>query len=490
MADWSRRRMLKTGVLATAATMLGWRLARADATFPSPPLLEVDRSQRGLAVADFAASRARALVAGRTAWILGYGGSYPGPTVRITEGETVRLTFRNDLDQVTNLHFHGLHISPSVDNPLLELAPGESHLYEFTVPLNSAGTYWYHPHVHGRVAEQLFAGLAGAIIVDPRDPQPDLSLAQDHLIVLKDVTLNGDEIAAHTPMDWRRGKIGDYSLVNGAVNPTLTATSGLLRLRFLNASNARYYRLRMDGHVLNLIATDGGMIEKPLELSELHLAPGVRAEVLVQLDRSGTFRVWDSASAGTSRHGTIGMGRGGMSGGSRGMSSPRRPQFRPFPWVGRAHPLMTIVVPSTPSAVPLPARLSYLDRLDPSIAQDSPSFVLSDGTMMGSAFLINGRSFDPNREDTVARVGSVAVWQVRNQGMMEHPFHLHTYPFQVIERDGVPEALLAWRDVVNVSPGETVRFVVRYSDLTGRTVYHCHIPEHEDQGMMGILDVS
>jgi FtsP/CotA-like multicopper oxidase with cupredoxin domain len=114
--------------------------------------------------------------------------------------------------------------------------------------------------------------------------------------------------------------------------------------------------------------------------------------------------------------------------------------------------------------------------------------VLGEG-MMGGGFYINGRTFDPRRVDISARLGDLEIWEIENRGRMDHPFHLHTYPFQVISRGGVPARFVAWKDVINIRPGEVARIAVPLADFRGRTVYHCHIVEHEDQGMMGILEV-
>ena len=150
----------------------------------------------------------------------------------------MRLTLENRLSEPTNLHWHGLPIPPKVDDPFLEIPPGEAWTYEFNVPEGLAGTFWYHPHLHGRVSSQLFAGLLGAIVVEsPLDAIPELREAEEHLLVLKDLALQGGGPAPHTPMDWRNGKEGDLVLVNGALRPTLFARKATLRLRLLNASN-------------------------------------------------------------------------------------------------------------------------------------------------------------------------------------------------------------------------------------------------------------
>lgn len=427
-----------------------------------------DVVQAWLVARDVAAS-----VAGTRAILKTYNGSFPGPVLRLHEGDRVQLALTNQLAEPTNLHLHGLRVSASIDDPFLSVAPGKSVVYEFTVPPGSAGTHWYHPHLHERVARQLFAGLAGPIVVTGAiDELPELKVADDRLLVLKDLSLAGDRPAPHTAADWVLGKEGDLVLVNGVVGPVLPATRSLLRLRLLNASNARYYRLALDDHPLHLIATDGGFLDRPVEMAEVLLAPGERAEVLIQLERAGTFDLVDLGYARSRM--AMGMGRMGAGGRERTPRSTR---------------LATIAVPTAFSSAALPAMLGKVSVLSPDQARSTRRLVLGEG-MMGAWFSINGRPFDPRRVDLRGRLGTLEIWDVENRGRMDHPFHLHTYPFQILSRGGTPEPFAAWKDVVNVRPGEIVRLAVPLRDFTGRTVYHCHIAEHEDRGMMGVLEVS
>jgi FtsP/CotA-like multicopper oxidase with cupredoxin domain len=226
---------------------------------------------------------------------------------------------------------------------------------------------------------------------------------------------------------------------------------------------------------LYLIATDGGFLAAPVGVDELLLAPGERAEVMVQLTRAGSFRLVNLPyNRGSGMMGSSGM-MGGMNGGRiRGDT--------------QSQTLLTIVAPAAPKTVPLPSRLARVDPIDPHLASVTRQLVLGGG-MMGMQFFINGRSFDENRVDFSGRLGDVEIWDIRNRSSMDHPFHLHTYPFQVLSRNDVAEPFVAWKDVVNVRPGESVRLAVPLRDFTGKTVFHCHIVEHEDQGMMGVLEV-
>lgn len=464
MNPWmlGRRRLLQLGGVALAARAVpSWA---TGAWYPRR--LAVQRPSDGVVEAELTAAPAAVFVGGRLATLWTYNGAFPGPLLRVREGELVRISFTNGLEEPTNLHFHGLHISPRVDDPFLHVAPGEQAVYEWQVPAGSAGTYWYHPHVHGSVARQVFAGLAGPLIVEsPLERELGLHRAEEHLLVLKDLSLDGTEPEPYSPFDWLRGKEGDLVMVNGVLNPVLIARRSLLRLRLLNAGTARYYRLQLEGHPLNLMATDGGLIERPQAVEELLLAPGERAEVLVRLVGPGGFRL----RALPYERGAFMVGHG----------------HRPAPDESRT--LATIIAPTWLPSVPMPQSLAPVEVLSDVPRQPTRRFVLSEG-MMGR-FQINGRSFDENRVDARGQLGVVELWEIENRGGMDHPFHLHTYPFQIVSRNGAPESIRSWKDTVNVRPGERVRIAVPLRDVDGRTVFHCHILEHEDLGMMGVLAV-
>ncbi|WP_337867670.1 multicopper oxidase family protein [Meiothermus sp.] len=471
-------RLLGAG-LGSALVGAHWPgLAQGTPAFPEPRLLSVRRPEVGLVEASLAARESNLTIGGKPVTLLTYGG-LPGSTLRLREGETVRLHFTNHLAQVTNLHLHGLHVSPEVDDPLAQIQPGQSRMYEFTVPKGSAGTYWYHPHIHGRVAEQLYAGLLGLIVVEgPVDAMPELKGAEEHVLVLKDFAFSGSRIAPFTPMDWMNGKEGDLLTVNAAIRPILRAQRGTLRLRILNASNARYYRLALENHPLYLIATDGGFIEKPVELPELLLAPGERAEVLVRLTRAGSFRL----QALPYDRGAMMMHGGGM-----GMMNHQGMMMGMGP--SRLETLLTIVAPPNPKPLPLPTSLATVERLDLTKVVATRRFELGE-RMMQAEFFINGQMFDPSRVDVRARRGTLEVWELVNKTDMDHPFHLHTYPFQVLSINGRPQPYRAWKDTVNLKKNDVVRIAIPFRDFVGTTVYHCHIVEHEDRGMMGVLQVE
>ena len=425
-------------------------------------------------------------LAGYQANLLSYNGQVPGPLIEARAGDTINLRFTNNLSESTNLHYHGLHIPPTenADNIFLEIKSGQTFTYQFTIPKNHpAGTFYYHPHLHGLVAKQIFGGLGGLFIIRGElDELPEIRAAQEAFLFLKDFDLgtNGQVQSPHH-MAQMQGREGPLVTANGQLNPSLSlATGGLLRLRLLNASSSRFYRLALEEHSLYLIATDGGSLSEPIELIELLLAPGERAEVLVRGERQpGQYRLlnlpYNRGSMGMMGGGGM-MGRGRM--GNRYSSNAENPQT-----------LATLTYKDKVASLPLPQKLIPVEALPE--PQKVRPFTLNHGMAprMGMVFLINGKAFDHQRVDTQVRLNTVEDWDIVNTGVMDHPFHLHTNPFQVITRNGKPEAYLAWKDTVLVKAGETVRIRVRFADFPGKTVYHCHILDHEDLGMMGMIEM-
>lgn len=427
---------------------------------------------------DLEAARAVVPVAGRAAHLPTYNAAFPGPVLRFREGDRVRVRLTNRLGEPTNLHLHGLHIPPDVDDPLRLVADGDTTTYEFVVAPGSAGLYWYHPHAHGRVAPQLFGGLAGALVVDgPHEPLPEV----EHVLVLKDLTLAGDTVEPHDADDWLNGKEGDLVLVNGEREPSLASVHATLRLRLVNACNARYFLLAVEGHPMTLLGAGIGFAEEPSTVESVLLAPGERADVLVTLartdgvplvalpyDRGHDMSGMDSMAPGHGHHG----GAGGR--------------------LGNEAPIALATLHARELAPPpdVPTRLASLPDHDTAGAPRR-RIVLSEEMGAGPVrFLLDGRPFEPGRIEFRARAGSVEVWEVVNDADMDHPFHLHVFPFVVLTRNGRPEPVRMWRDTVNLAAGERVELLVPFDDFTGTVMYHCHIVEHEDRGMMAMFDVD
>ena len=338
MRPISRRDALLLGGLGTAATVAGaaglwWSLASPQQplggalTGPGPNLLGPPelRSENGRLQLTLDAARGQVELGGRSAGALCYNGTVPGPTLRLRPGDELGIRLVNGLDEPTNLHVHGLHVSPqaSSDNVFVEVMPGESFDYSYRLPADHPpGVYWYHPHHHGLVAGQIFAGLFGAIIVEEPDAIP---VNSERVLIVSDTTLDSaGNIAAVSPMERMAGREGELLLLNGQSHPLLTARPGEReRWRIINACVARYLRLRLDGQQLQLLGMDSGRSAEPEPVDELLLAPGNRADLLV------------TAAAGESVLQTLPYNRGGMPGMMGRRRTPGQRGCRPGSLPGR-----------------------------------------------------------------------------------------------------------------------------------------------------------
>jgi bilirubin oxidase len=347
-------------------------------------------------------------------------------------------------------------------SPLDPVMPGANYDYVFTIEPGTAGTYWYHPHPHHRTGAQVASGLYGAFIVRPAD-DPLPTTLPDRLLILADNRFSpGGSIAEPTRIDEENGREGDVLFVNGQIHPNITIRSGeVQRWRLVNASAARYYRLALPGHTFLHVGSDAGLFERPVERSEILLAPSERVELLVR-----------------------GSGAPGSRSVLQALPYDRYvPQTRPADW-DQPRDLLTLQVSDDPpmASPTIPPTLRKVPALDPAQATATRLIVLEQG-------FINGREFDMTRVDLAAPLGATEIWEVENVVGMDHPFHLHCYSFQVLDRDGVPEPFPCWKDTVNVPRHSAVRFIVRYEAHPGKWMFHCHILDHEDHGMMGVLEV-
>ncbi|MDX6221046.1 MAG: hypothetical protein QOD91_100 [Frankiales bacterium] len=369
---------------------------------------------------------------------LAYNNFFPGTVIRLTEGHAARIIFRNRSGAMSNLHLHGLRIPPPVDAPFAHVHHGTNRTYRFRLPKGSAATYWYHPHLHGSVAGQMARGLTGPMIVDPAHLPAPLAGCEDHLVLLS-TRLDQNEV-----------------LVNGAPTPTLAGSTPMVRLRLINAGVGRTLTLRLrqtsgpgagQRRPMWLVATDAGFVNHPVRLTSLTLGAGERAEVLVDAMVAPAALV--TADDGVSQ--------------------------------------LLLTGPATVARRPRPGALGHVPVLRPPAHAPFRRIVLEQAA--GGVFRLDRRLFNPNRVDQHVKAGALEVWDIVNTTGVEHPFHLHTWPFQVIRRGQVPEPFPAWRDVVVVQPGQTVRLAVPFTANKGRTVYHCHVAMHEDAGMMGVVEV-
>ncbi len=422
-----------------------------------------------------------------------------GPIIKVRRGQLVRINFTNNLPEATVMHWHGLHVAPDMDaHPSYLVAPGQSYVYEFEVT-NRAGTYWFHPHPDGRTARQVYNGLAGLFVVsDDEEAAAGLPAGNfDIPLVIQDRIIDANnqfvyESNGGQTMMGNDGFLGDRILVNGRPDFTLDVARRVYRLRLLNGSNARVYKLAWDdGTPLTVIATDGGLLEQAVQRNYVMLAPGERVELWADFSEreSGAMMQLRSLQfSGTE----VGMGGG-----------QTRPNGAPFT-------VMNVrVVGRTSAPAVSPTRLSTISRysMQDAVNRHAPrSFAVSMGMMSGGMrWLLNGRPYQETEvaANEIVRLNTTEVWDLVNNttgGMMGmsmvHPIHIHGLQFQVIERQVASQMAAdyetvrygyvdeGWKDTVMLMPGERVRLLLRFQDFTGMYVYHCHNLEHEDAGMM------
>ncbi|MCK4862138.1 MAG: multicopper oxidase domain-containing protein [Rhodobacteraceae bacterium] len=490
MTVFNRRHFLKSSV-ASAVVLGGVAVYWPRTGFAQPtggmtnvlkiPALETGHDEGGVQVYDLS------LQNGITEFFEGYqtptsgiNGSYLGPTLKVRDGAAIRFNVTNDLGEPSTLHWHGMHLPARMDGgPHQVVRPGKTWASEFTVK-QKAASLWYHPHLMGKTAEHVWRGMAGMVIVEDAEtdalPLPTSYGIDDVPLVLQDRSLTRDgrmdyNLSMHSRM---MGMVGNIPFANGTYAPYFEATTTKLRLRILNGSNASTYNLMLnDGQTFTQIATDGGFLETPVELNFLQLAPAERAEIIVDLVAGENVML---------NNVTVGSSAGGM------MNENNNAPAFPFLEIRPAANL-------TESA-DLPARLTTMEWLNEADAVKTRVFDLEMQMGMGrmsgggNSHSINGKVMDMKRIDEVVNLGDTEIWVLRNVSMMPHPFHMHDVQFQILDRNGqLPAANEHGRkDVVMVNSGEVVRIIMRfedYADPDSPFMYHCHILEHEDAGMMG-----
>lgn len=436
------------------------------------------------------------------------GATFQNPILRIESGARFTARLDNGLTEPTIIHWHGLHTPARMDgHPGDTIAPGARYEYDFTVR-NRGGTYWYHTHAHELTAKQAYSGLASFFLVDDEDQRKlaqalNLKLGVTDLpLVIQDKRFDARGHLVYQPdmHESMMGWLGDIVLANLTPNAVHEVTPRTYRLRLLNGSNARIYRLAFAlGDTLlpfTVIGTDGGLIEKPEVVTQAFLAPGERLDVLfdaAQAQPGDTVFLKSLLFDPMENEGAAGnMGGPGMGQMMAGMGSSRLALGQAF------NVLKLSVVSGERITATLPATLSRIQPLRIEGAVERKIEL----SMQAMRFLINGRTF---RMDEIAfdvKQGAVEIWRISNPALgMPHPMHLHGFSFQVLERLNSPPQLsemarfgkgrtvsdLGWKDTVLVWPGETVRIAIDFShDFPGDQTYlfHCHNLEHEDAGMM------
>jgi FtsP/CotA-like multicopper oxidase with cupredoxin domain len=390
---------------------------------------------------------------------LGYNGTYLGPVLKIRRGDQVRIQVTNELQEATSVHWHGLEVPGSEDGgPHQPIPSGDTWTPTFTVD-QPAATLWFHPHVIGTTATQVYYGLAGLMIIEDETSValglPDEYGVNDVPLILQDRSFNSDGSFLYND-NMMDGAVGEHILVNGAIKPYLDVPQGNMRFRILNGANASNFLLQLgNGASFQQIASDGGLLEKPVVRESMFLAPGERAEIVVDFSK---YQEGDKVELRTGNEQVM--------------------TFR----VGKSA--------DDPSTVP--ETLTVIHKMEEGLATGTKTIELNG---MGMMVTLNGQIFDLHRIDDNVVLGDVEIWEITTIGGMMmgsagHPFHIHGTQFQILDRNGQPPDLheQGWKDTVFVEANETVRIIVQFKH-PGIYMYHCHILEHEEAGMMGQLEV-
>ncbi|KRG13957.1 multicopper oxidase [Virgibacillus soli] len=441
--------------------------AEEKKALPVPPLLEDQNPADDVAEFYLKAQKSRkAFFSGVKTETYGYNGDYLGPVIKVKKGDQVKVHIENGLgNEDTTVHWHGLEVPGNADGgPHSVIKPNETFTPSFTIT-QPAATLWYHPHLLHKTGEQVYKGLAGLFYIEDEVSDslniPKTYGENDFPIIIQDRNLRKDGQLTYdlNMMSVMHGMQGDTPLVNGAFDPYLEVPKGKVRLRILNGSNARIFQLKLSHNDdFWQIASDGGFLEKPLKMTQVVLGPAERTEIIIDF------------------------------------SSYQRGEK--IQLLSQDVGLMNFVVGNKPKEnVEIPNTLAAIEKINPSKATVNRTFAFKG---MGKSVNINGKQMDMNRIDEKVQPGATEIWEITNtdSGMMggmgmAHPFHAHGVQFQVIERNGKepPENERGWKDTILLMPGDKVKIIATFKN-EGLFMYHCHILEHEDAGMMGQFEVN
>lgn len=425
---------------------------------------------------------------------MGANGNILGPTLILNKGDLVNFSVNNQLGENTTIHWHGLHVAPENDGgPHTVIADNTTWQPTFEI-MDRAATYWYHPHLHHKTDEHVTKGIAGLIIVKDSD-EAALALPRTYgvddfplVIQTKDFDAN-NQVMVHSNGD-------DVAMVNATINGTLPTPAQVVRCRVLNGSSQRIFNLGLSGNqTFYQIASDGGLLAAPIALTRLKLAPGERAEILIDFSNMNGQTVQLKSYASELPNGNYGATYPGM---GQGMTLTG---YNPNPLNGANFDLMTFNI-GTSTANPItsiPTTLVTVNPIPQATVTNTRTITFTSSSMgmnaLNGDFLFNNQTFDMGVVNQTVILGSTEIWTLTNQSPIAHPFHIHDVQFNILDRGGVAPAAneQGWKDVVLVNPMETVRFIAKFEDFANDTIpymYHCHMLVHEDGGMMGQFIVT
>lgn len=397
------------------------------------------------------AKKTQVNIGGKEVSSMVYNGQYLGKTWVVKGGDTIKVHFKNQLDQPTNLHFHGGHVSPkgNSDNVLLAIRPGENFEYEYELPKDHPpGLYWYHPHLHTYVDNQVNDGMAGAIIV-----KGDI----DELPELKGISEKQLVLTTHDP----NNSNAVVRLVNNQVNPTLYVRPfETVRLELFNMSADDFYNIAIPGTKLHIISRDGNTLSEVESVDSELMAPGDRVQILFQAGAWGKFEVKSMVY-------------------NQGFFTYPEASFMNIKVQG---------IPVLPRALPK-TLIPYDTFKDAKIDKVRTLTFSEGGTSNNTTYLLDGKEFNPNVISQIMTLGTTEEWHLVNKSKETHPFHIHINPFQVISVNGVEIDRKSYDDTYPIPGNSTVVIRTKYFDFDGKYVLHCHILFHEDNGMMQVVEV-
>lgn len=420
---------------------------------------------------------------------MGANGSVLGPTILLNQGDLVNFNVDNQIGDTTTIHWHGLHVAPENDGgPHTSILPNAQWTPSFTI-LDKAATYWYHPHLHYKTNEHVSKGIAGMILVkDSEEALLDLPRTygvDDIPLVIQTKDFDAaNQIVVGSNSD-------DVVMANATIDPYTDVPSQVIRLRILNGSSQRAFNLGLtNDQTFYQIASDGGLLNSPFQTTRLLIAPGERAEILIDFTGMIGQNVQLKSYASEIPNGIYGAT-------NPGMAPPMTlTGYNPNPLNGADFDILdfNIVAQTSNPVSSIPASLVTVNPLNPADANITRDLTFSPVSMgpnqLNGDFLINNLSFDMAVVNYYIPLDNIEIWEISNQSGIAHPFHIHDVQFNILTRNGVvPDANeLGRKDVVLVKPQETVRFITKFETFTNPTVpymYHCHLITHEDGGMMG-----
>lgn len=417
---------------------------------------------------------------------MGFSQSYLGPTIKLYDNENTRIRFTNEIGEETTIHGHGLHVPGNLDGgPQNSIGDGET--WDVTLPIQQqASTNWYHPHLHGNTAAQVHAGLAGMYIIEDENslslPLPKSYGVDDIPLIIQDRNFTDGVMEKYSvdEDEMMDGKREDTLVINGTIDPYIEVPQGWIRLRLLNGSNARFYDFHLaDNEPFYKIATEGGFLEEPVEITSMLMVPGERNEVMIDLSDGNTrellaelLPVDDDRFGSNKKH-------------IEQVLEIRVDQS--IQGEGELPEQLNTIIPwDEDDAVVIREFELEMEEMEES---------MSHGDMMDmhSMFSINGKAMDMSRIDEEVNLGDIEIWRI-TRDEMDHPFHMHGVSFLILSENGRPPAPedQGWKDTVLVGYGWTELIMKFEHEATEEYpyMYHCHILEHEDGGMMGQFTVQ